>query len=355
MEYSKNSMTEMIKDLFVGMYGEEAAKKLLSAKPQPRKDLPISPKENFKLLLDHKKPMYFPIHSDIAGILPNAILERPANNRGGKDWFGVEWDYVPSAGSPMVKPNSELFEDMSNWKESIDIPDLDAIDWEASAKEIEPFYDEDKLSSFLVMNGPFERLHSFMGIENAFIAFYEEPEAVHEYMEFITEYKIKLLGKMIDHYKVDIIQFHDDWGCNKNGFFPAQMFEEFIYPYMKRIVQYVKQRGVYFDMHSCGKVDLYIPYMVKMGCDMWNPAQCLNDLANIKKQYGDKLVICGGMDDYFLDSATITEEELHQYARDKIDLLGAGGGYLPRPNAKTLKNNGILTDEVAKYTAGYYD
>lgn len=57
------------------------------------------------------------------------------------------------------------------------------------------------------MNGPFERLHSIIGIEDAFIAFLEEPDAVHDYMEFITEFKIKQLEKMIDHYKIDIILF----------------------------------------------------------------------------------------------------------------------------------------------------
>lgn len=60
---------------------------------------------------------------------------------------------------------------------------------------------------------------------------------------------------------------------------------------MKRIVQYVKGRGVYFDLHSDRKIENYIPYVVDMGCDMWNPAQCCNDLGKIKKMYGKQLVI----------------------------------------------------------------
>lgn len=354
MEYCKNTMVDVMRDMLTAMYGEETAKAVMSKKPAKRTGLPISPRENLKLVLDHKKPMYMPSSSDMVAILPDILLERPPYNKGGEDWFGVIWEYGEKGGAPMVKPGTEICDDVTKWRETIKIPDLDAIDWAASAKEMEPFYDPDKMSSFWVMNGPFERLHSIIGIENAFMAMYDEPEVVHEYMEFVTEYKIKLLGKLIDNYKVDIILFHDDWGSAQNGFFPVPIFEEFIFPYMKRIVQYVKSRGVYFDMHSDGKVDLYIPYMVEMGCDMWNPAQCFNDLGNIKKLYGDKLVLSGGMDDYFLDSPSMTEEKLRQYVRDKIDLLAPGGGFIPKPNAKKLENNGILLDELAKYTKDYY-
>lgn len=354
MEYCKNTMVVVMQDMLTAMYGEEVTKAIMSKKPEPRTDLPISPRENLKLVLDHKQPRYMPSSSDMVAILPDILLERPPHNKGGKDWFGVEWEYGPKGGAPMVKPGTEICEDITDWKNSITIPNLDLIDWAASAKEMEAFYHPDKMNSFWIMNGPFERLHAIIGIENAFMAMYDEPEAVHEYMEFITEYKIKLLGKVIDHYKVDIILFHDDWGSAQNGFFPVPIFEEFIFPYMKRIVQYVKSRGVYFDMHSDGKVELYIPHMVEMGCDMWNPAQCCNDLLEIKKKYGDKLVLSGGMDDYFLDSSSITEEELRQYVRDKVDHLAIGGGFIPKPGAKTLKNNGILMDELAKYIKNYY-
>lgn len=351
MECCKNVMVNVMQDMLLGLYGEEAVKAAMAPKPK-RTDLPISPRENLKLLLDHKKPMYMPGNGDMVAMLPDVILER--THYSGRDWFGVEWEYVPNIGAPMVKPGTEMFDDVTQWKDNIQFPDLDAVDWEKSAKEMEPYYDPDKMTSFWVMIGPFERLHSCMGIEKAFMAFYDEPETVHEFMEYVTEHKIKLLGKMIDHYKVDIILFHDDWGSGQNGFFSTAMYEEFIFPYIKRIVQYVKSRGVYFDMHSCGKVEQYIPYMVEMGCDMWNPAQCINDLAKIKKLYGDKIVISGGMDDYFLDSPHITEEELRQYVRDKVDTLAVGGGFLPKPGARVFKNNGIMADELMKYSKDFY-
>lgn len=355
MENCKNTMVAIMEDMLISLHGREVAAQILSVKPAQRTNSPISPRENMKLLLDHKKPSYMPAAGDMVAIMPDVLRERTPDNKGGVDWFGVEWSFTEKGGAPMVKPGTEICDDVTKWKESITIPDLDAIDWETSSKEIEPFYHPDKMNSFWVLNGLFERLHAILGMENAMMAMIDEPEAVHEFTEFMTEYKIKLLGKLIDHYQVDIILFHDDWGAAKNGFFPLPIFEEFLFPYMKRIVQYVKSRGVYFDMHSCGRIELYIPYMVEMGCDMWNPAQCWNDLEKIKKLYGDKLVLSGGMDDFFLDSEKITEEELRHYVRNKLDTLAIGGGFLPKPGAKTLKNNGILMDELAKYSTGFYN
>lgn len=356
MSTSKNTMVEIMKDMLIAMYGQETAAKMMSAPPPPpRTNLPISPRENMKLLLEHKQPRYMPTGADTVAIMPDVVRERTPDNKSGEDWFGVKWTFGEKGGAPMVKPGTEICHDVTKWRESIKIPDLDAIDWESSAKEMEPFYHPDKMSSFWILNGPFERLHSIIGIEDAFMSFYDEPEAVHDFMEFITEFKIKLLGKLIDHYKVDIILFHDDWGSGQNGFFSEDIFREFIYPYMKRIVQYVKSRNVYFDLHSDGKIQMYMPYILDMGCDMWNPAQCCNDLEMIKEKYGDKLVLSGGMDDYFLDSPKITEEEIRSYVRRKLDVLARGGGYLPKPNAKSLKSSAIMADELAKYSKNFYN
>lgn len=61
------------------------------------------------------------------------------------------------------------------------------------------------------------------------------------------------------------------------------------------------------------------------------------------------------MDDYYLDSPKITEEELRQYVRDKIDLLVPGGGFPSKAaNPKTLKSSMIMQDELMKYTKDYY-
>jgi hypothetical protein len=64
----------------------------------------------------------------------------PRDKVGGKDMFGIEWEYIEVAGGSMVKPGKPLLSDASDWKTKIKWPDIDSWDWEGSAKENESFF-----------------------------------------------------------------------------------------------------------------------------------------------------------------------------------------------------------------------
>ena len=107
-------------------------------------------------------------------------------------------------------------------------------------------------------------------------------------------------------------------------------------------------------MHSDGKVEHYVPYMVELGMDLWNPAQSVNDLAMIKREYGGKLSLSGGMDESWTGAVDASEEKLRGYARDKVDLLGKGGGFYASPATFNMKNRMIMSDELKKYGRNFY-
>ena len=72
----------------------------------------------------------------------------------GLDWFGVRWrDFSPL--------NEPLFEDISEWKERVVFPDLDAIDWKTEAERLLPGLERESKALWLSLSqGLFERLHS---------------------------------------------------------------------------------------------------------------------------------------------------------------------------------------------------
>jgi hypothetical protein len=52
---------------------------------------------------------------------------------GGKDFFGIEWEYIPQVGGSMVRPGKgALLEDVNDWEKVIKFPNLDDYDWEAA-------------------------------------------------------------------------------------------------------------------------------------------------------------------------------------------------------------------------------
>jgi len=350
-------MIPIMVDMVSAIAGPEIGQRMgmLASAPQPfDESLPVTPKENMKLMLDHKEPRYLPMAGDTVTLAPDVIVERSSDNKTGPDWFGAIWTFEPGIGATMVKPGTEMLDGMSGWQDKVKFPDLEAIDWQESARGMEQYYDPNRMSDWWVSIGLFERMHALMGMENALCALLEEQDDVAEFFEAMTDYKVQIIKKLTKHYKVDMICYHDDWGYNKDGFIPPAVFKKLFVPNVKKIVDAVHEGGAYFNLHSDGRVDHYVPHMVELGMDLWNPAQTVNDLATIKREYGSKLSLNGAMDESWTGAPDASEEKLRAYAREKVDFLGKGGGFYANPATFNMKNKMIMNDELRKYGRTFY-
>ena len=78
-------------------------------------------RENMELVWQHKQPLWVPmINTDAQMIITPEINDRPLF-MSGKDAFGLEWELDPAHPELMthVKPGSEIFDDISEWKKYI--------------------------------------------------------------------------------------------------------------------------------------------------------------------------------------------------------------------------------------------
>lgn len=101
----------------------------------------------------------------------NGYQERPFGGKGGQDWFGVHWFWKEGEPAPMpVAPY--LLEDVCDWRDVVQFPDLDAIDWERAAEidRIPAFDRENNLLYQMIHNGIVERFQTLMGFEDALCA-----------------------------------------------------------------------------------------------------------------------------------------------------------------------------------------
>lgn len=265
---------------------------------------PITPKENYKLLLDGKRPLWMPSGFDYFTLIPSIIPDNVARGfvieadpfdrkyAGGKDLFGVEWVYVEQVGGSMVPPGNPKVPDINHWEDYIEFPDLDKLDWEGSSKRHEEFLSPDRMTLVWVMNGLFERLISFMDFENAALAIVDEDEkdSVHRLLSALCDFYDELFDRYKSYYNADIIMFHDDWGSQRAPFFSLNTAREMLVPYLTRVVDSCHKRGMYLDFHSCGKNEILVPAMIEAGIDAWTP-QDMNDRHMIIEKYGDKLNI----------------------------------------------------------------
>lgn len=338
----------------------------------------MTPRENALIAYRHETPAWIPcFYTDIGLFQANSHIERYCGHGTGTDGFGVSWTFVPDAAACMVTPGVKpLLEDIADWKEVVKFPDLEAVDWEKQAdidihtnwgafvagaglipcENGETVFAGDKLRVCMVINGPFERLHALMGMENAMMALLEDPDSCYEFFGAMADYKIAYYKKIAQYYPVDVINAHDDYGANDRMFMSPDTWRQLIKPHLKRIVDAVHEMGLIYQHHSCGYIEPIFGDLVEIGVDAIDTLQaCNRNVGELKKKYGKQITFCGGFDtNGVLDVPGVTPEQIKAEYRRVIDLLAPGGSYVIYPIGLTFGFVGSFLEEHFGYGMGFY-
>jgi len=292
----------------------------------PIYDYPISTFELAKKNLLEHDPQWIMNGSEIGFFCPSVIPDHvargfcfeafptPREKFGGKDMFGLDWVYVDVAGGSMS--DGHFFDDANDWKDYIKMPDIEAWDWEGSAKANEAYLASGPKALWFLNGCWFERMISFMTFEGAAMALLddEQEDAVKEMLHELTSLYMKIVDKCVEVYK-DLPGFciHDDWGSQMAPFFSEEVARNFFLPEMKRFVDHCHSYGKYVELHSCGKCESRCGVFVDAGFDSWTP-MAMNDTAKLYEDYGDKIVISVVCTE-LADPANATEEEMRAAGR----------------------------------------
>lgn len=317
----------------------------------------MTPKENTLRAIRRDNPEWVPYGLEGVTVIWSPIVCR--TREPGLDAFGVEWSLEEGGhGGTFPTHGGHTISDITKWREQISMPDVASADWsaaEACAKEIDR--DELLVQGFIEM-GMFERSYLLLGMDEALMAYLTEPELMADMLGAVADQKIEEIKRLDDAIDMDMLWLGDDWGTQDNLFMPPECWRETIKPHTQRIYDCLKERDIIINQHSCGKIEAVFGDMVEMGADMWNPCQPCNDLAMLKKQYGDRISFCGGIDSQFvLDRPGVTPEEVRAEVRKRIDEMAKGGGYLAAPSHHVPFDEELLnamTDELATYGREVY-
>jgi uroporphyrinogen-III decarboxylase len=273
------------------------------------------------MALDHRKPIWMPNFYGSSQVFQSAIaLDSPIERqKDAVDWFGVNYKYSAAQGSNT--PQGNVLKDITEWEKKIRWEDLNRYDWAADAARLER--DASLALGMRMSNGPFERLHMLMGFEQALIDLITEPEAVHDFLMRLVDFKIELFNHIRDHLAFDYIWAADDYGTMRAPFFSTRTFEQTILEPTVRFVEAVHARGARFIAHCCGKIDPFIPYLVEeIGVDGLE-IQSLNDIPGILKKYGDRVTVEVGPSPQLVYDPDTTGPQIRAHAREIVDKYGA--------------------------------
>jgi hypothetical protein len=336
----------------------------------------LTAKENYLKCLRGEVPDWVPSYT--MGMLgrsdgpPSDMLVEPrilSEHRmrgGGKDLWGVEYVPTESTGNALIPKTCDfILDDIRKWRDVIKAPDLSGIDWEQMCKDDFKARNLDRSQTAVGMNlhmGYFQTLMSFMGFTNGLCAMYEEPEEVKALFEYLCDFICKVAANYVDYCKPDVWTMMDDTAAWANPFISPDMYRDYLIPLYDRQAKFGRDRGLPISMHNCGKCECFFDDLVKIGVSMWDPAQTCNDLAGVKKKYGNSLVIAGGWDarGRLLEN-DVTYEEIYESVKKQMDLLAPGGGYCfmggylgAVGDESIVKKNELLRKAVADLSHKYY-
>lgn len=242
-------------------------------------------------------------------------------------------------------------EEWAKAKERMSVSD-DRIPWDMLKNNYDRWVAEGRWISAYFWFG-FDVAHSHMaGTETILIAMLEEPEFVRDIFSTYLDRCMTLFQKIWDAgYRFDEVFWPDDMGYKGTTFFSPQLYREMVQPFQRKAVEWAHNKNVYAHLHSCGDVMTLVPDILDTGVDALNPLEVKAgmDPIELKKKYGDRLVLHGGINAVLWDDADAVISEIDRL----IPVLKQNGGYIfssdhSIPNSVTLENFKKIVAEVKR-------
>ncbi|UWG97231.1 uroporphyrinogen decarboxylase [Dehalobacter sp. DCM] len=223
----------------------------------------------------------------------------------------LRWPEGQMASFPVHDSEHKVIKDITKWRETVKAPNVICPEeaWAKAQAAVAAIDRNEEFATVFIAPGIFEHLHYLMGMEDALMSFYEEPEAMHELIDYITEFELALAKELVDHLHPDALFHHDDWGSQKNSFLSPDMFKEFILPAYKKVYGFYKANGVEVIIHhSDSYAANLVPFMIEMGIDIWQGVMNTNDIPALIEKYGKQITFMGGIHSGLVDFPEWTQE-----------------------------------------------
>lgn len=232
----------------------------------------------------------------------------------------------------------------------------DRVDWKRLEQDYAKWQQEGHWIEGMFWFG-FDVTHSWtVGTETMLIAMIEEPEWVEDMFDTYLDRSIQHFNMIWDAgYRFDSIFWYDDMGYKNTPFFSNEMYRGLLQKYHKKAVAWAHDHGIYARLHSCGDIMPLLPDIMDTGIDALNPIEIKAgmDVFKIKQDYGDRLVLHGGINAVLWDD----KEAIVEAIRQAVPVLKENGGYIfasdhSIPNSVSLENMRSIINtvkEVGKY------
>jgi len=175
----------------------------------------------------------------------------------------------------------------------------------------------------------------FRGMENIMLDMAANPGMAHALFNKISEFNLGRVRRYLQANPglFDIVGIGDDVAGQDGLFFSLDMWREYIKPHVKKMVNLCNEHKVIPYFHGCGGLSDLFPDFIDMGVKIVGRMQTLakgNDLERLKKDFGDRLCLWGGIDaQHIVIEGTV--EDVKEHVKKVISIGSKGSGFIASP------------------------
>jgi len=211
-------------------------------------------------------------------------------------------------------------------------PDPDWWETSAVSAALDKIDPDQELHVRIRSGSIFESAWQLRGMERFMMDLALDP-AIPEYiLDRITEILVEVTRRLLDAAgdRVFMVYFYDDVGAQDKLLISKRMWERFLRPRHKQIVDLAHSYGKSVMYHCDGAIYTLLEDLIDLGIDVLNPVQpTARDMApeRLKSEFGDRLSFHGGIDIVDLLPKG-TPDEVRADVRQRVKVMGKGGGYI---------------------------
>jgi MtaA/CmuA family methyltransferase len=140
------------------------------------------------------------------------------------------------------------------------------------------------------IEGPCAEAADLRGINRLMLDFYDDPAFVRDLFEFIVDMELRFAKAQVEA-GIDIMGVGDA-AASLVG---PQIYEQFVWPYEKRLVDALHAMGARVRLHICGNTSRIFKGMGTLGCEIVD-LDFMASVAKAREQMGPDQVLLGNLD-----------------------------------------------------------
>lgn len=151
--------------------------------------------------------------------------------------------------------------------------------------------------------GGFDLPRQLLGEEALCVAFYDQPELVHDILQTVGDTAFRVLDIVTREVTIDMLTVHEDMAGKSGPLAGPAQIRTFIAPYYRKIWDLLQDRGArLFDQDSDGDMNPVIDDFLAAGVNCMHPMEpaANMDIVRIRSKYGHRLAFYGGLDKHVI-------------------------------------------------------